>query len=194
MLTFLRPFKIFSFEFSFHERKCKYALTKTVFIVGSPVPSYNWTRHGADLPRGAYLTNHNRVLIIPRVRIEDQGKYVCRARNEKTSITESVYLSIQAAPNFTVPLADKHMDNRGELTWVCEAFGIPDVTYNWLRNGEILDMYTLPPEDRDRYLIQDNVLKIKSLDPEKDEAMYQCEARNQLKTKFSSAQLRVLCK
>ncbi|XP_031782439.1 contactin [Nasonia vitripennis] len=159
---------------------------------GFPVPSYNWTRLGAELPRGSYLTNHNRVLIIPKVRIEDQGEYVCRARNEKISIKNSVYLSIQAAPNFTVPLDDKHMDNRGELTWVCEAFGIPDVTYNWLKNGEVLDMYTIPPEDRDRYFIQDNVLKIKSLDPERDEGMFQCEAKNQLKTRYSSAQLRVL--
>lgn len=86
------------------------------------------------------------------------------------------------------------MDNRGELTWTCEAFGIPDVSYNWFRNGEILNNETLPPEDRDRYSIQDNVLSIKYLDPERDQAMYQCRARNQLKTKYSSAQLRILCK
>ncbi|XP_014224129.1 contactin [Trichogramma pretiosum] len=159
---------------------------------GFPVPSYNWTRLGSDLPRGAYTTNHNRVLIIPRARIEDQGEYVCRARNEKISIKNSVYLSIQAAPNFTVPLVDKHVDNHGDLTWICEAFGIPDVSYTWYRNGEIIDYLNMPPEDRDRYIIQDNVLKIKSLDPEKDEAMYQCEAKNQLKTRYSSAQLRVL--
>ncbi|XP_014219381.1 contactin [Copidosoma floridanum] len=158
---------------------------------GFPVPSYNWTRVDGDLPRGAYLMNHNRVLMIPRVKIEDQGEYVCRARNEKISIKNSVQLLIQAAPNFTVPLADKHMDNRASLTWVCEAFGMPDVTYNWLKNGEYLDISVMP-EDRERYFVQDNVLKINSLDPERDEAMYQCEAKNQLKTKYSSAQLRVL--
>lgn len=125
--------------------------------------------------------------------MEDQGEYVCRAHNDRHSIENSVKLSIQAAPNFTIPLTDKHMDNRGELTWTCEAFGIPDVTYNWFRNGELLDMETLPPEDRDRYLIQDNVLKITRLNPETDQAMYQCRAKNQLKTKYSSAQLRVLC-
>lgn len=86
------------------------------------------------------------------------------------------------------------MDNRGELTWTCEAFGIPDVSYSWFRNGEVLNMGTLPSQDRDRYSIQDNVLSIKYLDPERDQAMYQCRARNQLKTKYSSAQLRILCK
>lgn len=85
------------------------------------------------------------------------------------------------------------MDNRGELTWTCEAFGIPDVTYSWFRNGEILNMETLSSEDKDRYSIQDNVLSIKNLDPERDQAMYQCRAKNQLKTRYSSAQLRILC-
>ncbi|XP_015594638.1 contactin [Cephus cinctus] len=159
---------------------------------GYPVPSYNWTRKGAALPRSAITMNYNRVLIIPRVQVEDQGEYVCRVNNDRVSIENSVGLTIQAAPNFTIPLIDKHMDNKGELTWTCEAFGIPDVSYSWFRNGEVLDMFTLPPEDRDRYFIQDNVLTIRNLDPERDQAMYQCRASNQLKAKYSSGQLRVL--
>ncbi|XP_011135668.2 contactin [Harpegnathos saltator] len=164
---------------------------------GYPVPSFNWTRKDSNLkdltlPREAYTTSYDRVLIIPRVRVEDQGEYVCRAYNDKLSIENSVQLTIQAEPTFTIPLVDKHMDNKGDLTWTCEAFGLPDVTYTWFRNGEIFDMFTLPPEDRDRYIIQDNVLTIKGLNPERDEAMYQCCAKNQLKTTYSSAQLRVL--
>lgn len=101
---------------------------------------------------------------------------------------------VPAEPNFTIPLVDKHMDNKGELTWTCEAFGIPDVNYTWLRNGELLEVNKLPTEDRDRYITVDNVLTIKYLDPERDQAMYQCRARNVLKTKYSSAQLRIICK
>jgi len=159
---------------------------------GYPVPSYNWTRRGAALPRQAILTSYNRVLLIPSVQVEDQGEYICRATNDRSSIENAVVLSIQAEPNFTIPLTDKHMDNKGELTWTCEAFGIPDVTYAWLRNGEVLQVEKLPEEDRDRYVIQDNVLTIRYLDPERDQAMYQCRAKNDLKTKYSSAQLRVL--
>lgn len=47
---------------------------------------------------------------------------------------------VSAEPNFTIPLSDKHMDNKAELTWTCEAFGIPDVTYSWFRNGELLQV------------------------------------------------------
>ena len=45
---------------------------------------------------GAIITNHQRVLILRRVRVEDQGEYVCRAHNDRVSITGSVVLSIQA--------------------------------------------------------------------------------------------------
>ncbi|KAF4525298.1 hypothetical protein B566_EDAN014819 [Ephemera danica] len=159
---------------------------------GYPVPTYNWTRKGSSLPRSAIVSNYNRVLTIPRVQVEDQGEYVCRVYNDKVSMVNSVMLTIRAEPNFTIPLLDKHMDQNGDLTWTCEAFGIPDVTYSWLRNGMLLDPNRLDEEDRSRYHMQDNVLTIKYLKPEKDQAMYQCQAKNQLKTRYSSGQLRVL--
>lgn len=57
-----------------------------------------------------------------------------------------------------------------------------------------IGMENLEPEDRDRYHIQDNVLTIKFVDPERDPGMFQCRAENHLKIRYSSAQLRVLCK
>lgn len=104
----------------------------------SPIPSYNWTRKDANLPRGSYLTSFNRVLVIPKVRVEDQGEYICRVQNDRLSAQNSVILNIQAEPNFTIPLTDKHIDSRGELIWTCEAFGIPDVNYTWWKNGRQL--------------------------------------------------------
>lgn len=85
------------------------------------------------------------------------------------------------------------MDIHSDLTWTCEAFGVPDVTYKWYRNGVPLVVDKLPPSDANRYSIQDNILTIKNLNPERDAAMYQCQAKNTLKTKYSSAQLRILC-
>ncbi|XP_073990489.1 contactin isoform X2 [Rhodnius prolixus] len=159
---------------------------------GYPVPSYNWTRRGTPLPRSAKSSSFNRVLTISNVQVEDQGEYLCRATNGRAAIENSVSLSIQAEPNFTIPLTDKHMDNGADLTWTCEAFGIPDVTYHWYRNGIPIEIDKLPPEDSGRYIVQDNVLTIRYLNPERDPAMYQCQAKNILATKYSSAQLRVL--
>ncbi|KAJ8951441.1 hypothetical protein NQ318_006870 [Aromia moschata] len=120
---------------------------------------------GGSLPRSASLASYNRVLNIPRVQVEDEGEYVCRAYNDRSSIENSVILSIQVSePNFTIPLTDMHMDIMGYLE----------------------------PEDQSRIKIQDNVLIISHLDDERDPGMYQCRASNTLKTSYSSAQLRVL--
>lgn len=86
------------------------------------------------------------------------------------------------------------MDTDDTLTWSCEAFGVPDVTYNWFKNGKPLEIEKLDPSDQTRYSIQDNVLTIRFLKDEKDSGMYQCRARNTLKTRYSSAQLKVLSK
>lgn len=86
------------------------------------------------------------------------------------------------------------MDYQSDLTWTCEAFGVPDVTYAWFKNGEPLLPDKMSPEDNSRYIIQDNILMIKHLNTDKDPGMYQCRARNTLKTRFSTAQLRVLGK
>lgn len=61
----------------------------------SPVPSYNWTRKGSPLPKGSYLTSFNRVLIIPKVQVEDQGEYNCHVFNDRDSKDKSVTLTIQ---------------------------------------------------------------------------------------------------
>lgn len=159
---------------------------------GYPVPNYNWTRKGAPLPKGVIITNYNRVLVLPKVKVEDMGDYVCRATNDKVSIEGAVTVSVQATPVFTIPLGDMHMDRGEDLLWTCEAFGIPDVNYQWLRNGQVLDPFTLEPGDRERYETRENVLIIRKLDPERDQAMYQCKASNQIAERYSSGQLRIL--
>lgn len=65
------------------------------FIFFSPIPSYNWTRKGSTIPRQAYFTSYNRVMIIPNVKVEHQGEYVCRAYNDRSSLENSVILTIQ---------------------------------------------------------------------------------------------------
>ena len=58
-----------------------------------------------------------------------------------------------------------HVDEKDDLTWTCEAFGIPDVYYEWLKNGVKLetDESKMAVEDRGRYEIKDNVLIIRKV-------------------------------
>ena len=68
-------------------------------------------------------------------------------------------------PVFTIAIGDKHVDEKDTLTWTCEAFGIPDVKYKWLKDSKVLesDPNKLAIEDRGRYEIQDNVLIIRDV-------------------------------
>lgn len=158
---------------------------------GYPVPSYNWTRKSGSLPRHSYLESYNRVLVIRNSTADDNGEYVCTIKNDRKSISKSIVVNIQMEPNFTIPLKDKLKDFQSSVTFLCEATAIPDVNYTWYKNAELMD-----PEsskfNKDKYIIQDNVLKINFLDPEEDNGMYQCKASNQLKGVYTSAQLRVL--
>jgi Immunoglobulin I-set domain/Immunoglobulin domain len=156
---------------------------------GYPVPSYNWTRKNSELPRHAYALNYNRVLIIPNATVNDNGEYICTAKNDKKDVQKSVFVNVQMKPNFTIPLKDQIKDYNSEVTFICEANSIPDSNYTWYKNAEFMDKEVL---DKDKYIIQDNILTVKYLDPDKDNAMYQCKAMNQLKAAYSSAELRVL--
>ncbi|CRK87512.1 CLUMA_CG001313, isoform A [Clunio marinus] len=156
---------------------------------GYPVPQYQWTRKNGDLPKQSYTLSYNRVLIIPNATVNDNGDYICTAGNGENEIPKSVNLNIQMRPNFTIPLKDQIKDFNSEVNFVCEANSIPDSNYTWYKNGKFMDKEKL---DRDKYIIQDNLLTIKYLDPDKDNGMYQCRAQNQLKAVYSSAQLRVL--
>lgn len=156
---------------------------------GYPIPTYNITRKGMPLQRNAYQTNYNRVLIIHNATVNDNGEYVCTISNPRKTIEKSIFINIQMKPQFTISLKDKIKDYNSDVTFICESSAIPDVNYTWYKNAELLDYETM---DKDRYLIQDNIMTIKYLDPEKDDGMFQCGATNQLKTAFSSAQLRVL--
>ena len=156
---------------------------------GYPVPSYNWTRKDGSLPKQAYSMNFNRVLIIPNATVNDNGEYICTTKNDRRSLEKAINVNIQMKPNFTIPLKDQIKDYNSEVNFVCEAYAIPDANYTWYKNADLLDREKL---DKDKYVIQDNLLTIKYLDPEKDDGMYQCKAMNQLKSVYSSGELRVL--
>ncbi|XP_037885201.1 contactin [Glossina fuscipes] len=156
---------------------------------GYPIPSYNWTRKEQPLQRNAYTTNYNRVLIIQNATTNDNGEYTCTIANSRKADEKSVFINIQMKPEFTIPLKDKVKDYNSDVTFICEASAIPDANYTWFKNAEHLNPENI---DKDRFIIQDNILTIKYLDAERDDGMYQCGASNQLKTAYSSAQLRVL--
>ena len=99
-----------------------------------------------------------------------------------------------AVPYFILPLRNQYADSAGNLTWRCEASGEPAVTYSWLKNGVGFNSTSIPPEDRGRITISNNVVTINNLNAERDDGMYQCAAYNVHGTTYSTAELKVLSK
>ncbi|XP_064486907.1 contactin-like [Ornithodoros turicata] len=158
---------------------------------GYPVPFYNWTRLGGPMPEGARVESYGHVLLLPSIRIEDMGDYVCTASTGEDAIRKTVTLSVQASPEFTIELENQVLDEDSKFMWTCEAFGIPEVTYSWYKDGKPLHgNETL--DRRQRYKVYNNVLHIDGLVRGIDEGMYQCRASNSLGIAYTTAQLRML--
>ncbi|KAG9511106.1 Contactin, partial [Fragariocoptes setiger] len=161
---------------------------------GYPTPSYNWTRSGATnrMPQGYSIINDGKVLLLPKVRIEDAGEYTCRVMSESDSLQKSVIITVQAAPTFTMPITHQILGENEPMVWKCEAHGIPDVKYTWLKDGNEINVASLPPEDSTRYRIENNIFTIDGVKEARDQGMYQCQASNQHGSAYSSAQLKIM--
>lgn len=124
---------------------------------GYPTPKYNWTRKNGVIPVRANLTSFNRILTIPDIKIEDQDDYVCNAYNDKVSITGSVSLEVKSRPKFESELQDMLIDEFEDITWACRASGIPQVSFQWLKDGKVIEANEL----RGRIEIINNLLIIR---------------------------------
>lgn len=70
---------------------------------------------------------------------------------KKNGIYKSCILA--AKPSFTIQIHDQFIAKDSDLIWECEAFGIPDVDYEWMRNSEPLKLEELSADDQARYEI-----------------------------------------
>lgn len=159
------------------------------FAYGRMPLRYKWDRQGQNFPAGVQFLYDKRVMIIPNATFADGGNYTCAVETTAGAVnidTRSIILTLEAKPFFVFPLPNVHADVESELTWRCEADGVPHVTYTWFKNSEVLTRVHGEIE------VRENVLFIRRLDKERDEGMYQCMASNAHGTSMSSAQLRVL--
>ncbi|XP_059143655.1 contactin-2-like [Physella acuta] len=161
---------------------------------------YSWHRQNKSLPANSYQSDHGRVLTIRDARLEDQGVYTCSVtRSSSTGDRKSVDLKlgakpyfikpltnqyISAKPYFIKPLTSQYADIGSQLTWRCDAGGVPAPVFQWYRNGELLN------SSADAGIrVHRNVLTFHRLEPTRHNGMYQCSATNTHGTSLSEGQL-----
>ncbi|KAH9496082.1 hypothetical protein Btru_012690 [Bulinus truncatus] len=162
-------------------------LTLECFAYGKLPLRYSWHRDNGPIPGKAEYSEHGRVITLPNAELEDSGNYTCVVdRGSNAKAEKSLNLRIEARPFFVFPLKDQHIDVGRQMTWRCEAGGVPRPTYQWFKNGVLILSTDTSVE------VQGNMLKIAAAQPEAHQGMYQCSATNVHGTVLSSAQLRVL--
>ncbi|XP_078424599.1 contactin 1b [Cetorhinus maximus] len=158
-------------------------LTLECFALGNPLPQIQWWKLEGKLPNSAELLNFNSVLRLTNIQPEDEGVYVCEARNSKGRDRVEGRLTVHAHPYWIQPINDTMQDIGSDLTWHCEAGGKPQPTYRWFRNGEVV--YGA------RFRVNRGELRISRLILQ-DSGMYQCVTENKHGSLYSNAELKVL--
>ncbi|XP_028410884.1 contactin-5-like [Dendronephthya gigantea] len=165
--------------------------------VGLPTPEYSWTFTGLDGVEtqitddedGYQLRDYNHVLTIISVETKHDGWYKCRVNSNYSGqehYDEKIArLSVKGKPKWGAngTLSDATANEGVRFLWLCNAYGNPDPTYTWFKEGRKL------PES-DEYDIQDGVITFKSISKD-DEGVYQCVAANNFGEITSSATLKV---
>ncbi|KAL3852170.1 hypothetical protein ACJMK2_015845 [Sinanodonta woodiana] len=159
------------------------------FAYGTSPLIYSWT---TPVPRDEryILTDNNRVLSIVNVTMEDSGTYTCKVENKRLQASDrkSYTLLVEAKPYFVLGLNDQFLDvGTKQLTWRCEARGLPYPLYSWYKNGK-----PLVNASNGDITVFKNTLVIRNVDKTRDEGIYQCSATNSYGTAMTSGQLQVL--
>ncbi|KAK3104524.1 hypothetical protein FSP39_004009 [Pinctada imbricata] len=146
-------------------------------VSGTPKPTVKWSRLDGPLPVSS--TVNDVYLVIPQVRLEDAGTYVCTAENVVGIDEQRVNLFVRARPIITGGSESLTAALGSSASLVCDAQGYPQPEITWYkRNGQ------MPRE----YSVDDGTLNVFRVRPE-DAGEYLCKAQNDIGQSEQSREL-----
>ncbi|XP_075997538.1 neural cell adhesion molecule L1-like protein [Genypterus blacodes] len=153
---------------------------------GFPTPQVEWVKMGSKLPNKANVGHHGKLLIVPRVEQEDDGKYMCKAKNSHGETVHYFTVMVEEPPEWVFePESQIHMIG-SEVVIKCSATGIPQPIVTWRVNGVALEQ--VPAANRKQ---TDDTIILHNAQPS-DSAVYQCEANNTHGTLLSNANIMIM--
>ncbi|XP_067096530.1 neural cell adhesion molecule L1-like protein isoform X6 [Osmerus mordax] len=154
---------------------------------GFPTPVVEWLKLGEKLPMRTNVKNYGKLLTIPGMAEEDEGKYMCKARN---SVGEAVHyfdVLVEEPPSWLSGAPKSQLALIGEDVHIkCTATGKPKPAIVWRRNGQPLDDALIT-----RSQVFEDAIVLHNARPE-DSAVYQCEASNRHGTILANANIMVM--
>jgi hypothetical protein len=110
------------------------SISLLVAAAGSPTPTYQWTKNGADVT-GATAAS----LSIAAAQTSDAGTYAVRLANRAGTITSSsAVVSVSTAPQISLAPTSQTVRAGDTVTLAVSASGTPAPAYQWQHDGVII--------------------------------------------------------
>ncbi|XP_036386430.1 neural cell adhesion molecule L1-like protein isoform X2 [Megalops cyprinoides] len=153
---------------------------------GFPTPSIEWIKIGERLTDRASVDNHGKLLTIPGVHGDDEGKYMCKAKNPHGEAVHYFHVTVEAPPRWLSEPEDQLATIGSDVYIKCMVSGLPQPTITWTVNGQLLK--DAPASNRK--VLEDTIFlhNVKA----NDSAVYQCEASNRHGTLLANANIMVM--
>ncbi|XP_066452410.1 neural cell adhesion molecule L1-like protein isoform X2 [Eleutherodactylus coqui] len=155
---------------------------------GLPTPTNEWRKEGEEsIKHRVIIAGHGTLLKIKDITKDDQGIYICEAKNDMGSAQQKFHVVVEEPPRWERELKSSMQGVGSEVILNCSSAGTPKPEIQWKRNGIPLKRETLPPNHK----MTEGIMFIHSLQLS-DSAVYQCEASNEHGTILTSANIDVL--
>uniref|UniRef100_A0A4W5KK34 Cell adhesion molecule L1-like b n=1 Tax=Hucho hucho TaxID=62062 RepID=A0A4W5KK34_9TELE len=140
---------------------------------GFPTPVIEWTKRREKLPKRANIKNYGKRLTIYNIEEEDDGKYMCEARNSVGGTVHYFNVMVEEPPRWQPEPPKGQLAVVGSDVHIkCSASGKPQPVISWRKNGQPLDvLHRARPEDS---------------------AVYQCEVSNRHGTILANANIMII--
>uniref|UniRef100_A0A4W5KK04 Cell adhesion molecule L1-like b n=1 Tax=Hucho hucho TaxID=62062 RepID=A0A4W5KK04_9TELE len=154
---------------------------------GFPTPVIEWTKRREKLPKRANIKNYGKRLTIYNIEEEDDGKYMCEARNSVGGTVHYFNVMVEEPPRWQPEPPKGQLAVVGSDVHIkCSASGKPQPVISWRKNGQPLD--DGPSSNRQ---VLDDTIVLHRARPE-DSAVYQCEVSNRHGTILANANIMII--
>ncbi|TRY69809.1 hypothetical protein DNTS_000588, partial [Danionella cerebrum] len=145
---------------------------------GFPTPKVEWLKIGFHkLPERAMVESHGKLLTIENVNEDDEGKYMCKAKNPHGE-THHYFHVVPQSQLLTIG---------ADVLIKCVVKGNPPPSVVWKVNGQPLN--EVPTSNRK--LLKDGSIIIHNANPQ-NSAVYQCEATNKHGSILANANIMIM--
>ncbi|XP_052396090.1 neural cell adhesion molecule L1-like protein isoform X2 [Carassius gibelio] len=163
------------------------ALELECIAEGLPTPVVEFIKMWENLPNRTQIKNYGKVLTIPNVTEQDEGKYMCKAKNDLGEDEHYFQVVVEEPPSWQEePVKSQLVEIGSDIHIKCSARGKPQPTITWKRNGQPLDDFP----STNYKVLDDRIIILRA--QQRDTAVYQCEASNRHGTLLFNANVLVM--